>query len=142
MIPLNNINIENGIEIVKQPSLTYKIKLNRNKIEQYINGKEAVKQSIYKILMTQRYKYLIYDWNYGIELEDLFGKPKTYVYAELQRRIEDALSADDRIENVYNFKFDETNNNDKTSVYVEFSVSTIFGKINIDWNLNIDETQT
>lgn len=142
MIPLNNINIENGIEIVKQPSLTYKIKLNRNKIEQYINGKEAVKQSIYKILMTQRYKYLIYDWNYGIELEDLFGKHKTYVYAELQRRIEDALSADDRIENVYNFKFDETNNNDKTSVYVEFSVSTIFGKINIDWNLNIDETQT
>lgn len=142
MIPLNNINIENGIEIVKQPSLTYKIKLNRNKIEQYINGKEAVKQSIYKILMTQRYKYLIYDWNYGIELEDLFGKPKTYVYAELQRRIEDALSADDRIENVYNFKFDEINNNDKTSVYVEFSVSTIFGKINIDWNLNIDETQT
>lgn len=142
MIPLNNINIENGIEIVKQPSLTYKIKLNRNKIEQYINGKEAVKQSIYKILMTQRYKYLIYDWNYGIELEDLFGKPKTYVYAELQRRIEDALSADDRIENVYNFKFDKINNNDKTSVYVEFSVSTIFGKINIDWNLNIDETQT
>lgn len=39
-----------------------------------MDGMEAVKQAVYKILQTERYKYVIYDWNYGVELEDLLEK--------------------------------------------------------------------
>nr|DAL55772.1 MAG TPA_asm: Protein of unknown function (DUF2634) [Caudoviricetes sp.] len=64
-----------------------------------------MEQAVYKIVNTERYGYLIYSWNYGIELADLFGQPIPYVYAELQRRFEEALLADDRINAVQNFQF-------------------------------------
>lgn len=33
-----------------------------------------MKQAIYKILQTERFEYLIYSWNYGIELNAVVGK--------------------------------------------------------------------
>ena len=45
----------------------------------------AVKQAVYKIIMTERYQYIMYSWNYGVELLDLFGEPVTYVCPELKR---------------------------------------------------------
>lgn len=135
MIPLGSIdNIENGVTVAVQSSLSYKIKLNKEKIEEYINGAESIKQAVYKILMTERYKYEIYDYNYGIELNDLLGKPKEFVKSMLKGRIQDALSADDRIENVTDFEFKDI---DKTTLYLKFTAVTIFGNANIDWEVNI-----
>ena len=91
----------------------------------YCDELEAVRQAIYKILNTERYQYLIYSWNYGIELADLFGQPIPYVYAEIQRRITEALLQDDRITDVYDFDF--SNNSD--DVLCKFSVKTRFGEI-------------
>lgn len=124
-----------NFKIVVQPSLSYKLKFSKEKLEQYVDEIEAVKQSIYKILLTDRYKYEIYNWNYGIEIDDLFGQPKEYVYSELERRIKDALSPDDRIEDVYNFIFSEAK--DKTTVCVEFIVKTIFGESNFSLDVII-----
>ena len=84
-----------------------------------------MRQAVYKILNTERYKYIIYSWNYGIELEDLFGQPIPYVYAELQRRIEEALLNDDRITNVHDFDF----SNNGGDVLAVFQVDTIYGTI-------------
>lgn len=112
---------------VVQPSLTYAVDFyNDNQIKGYCDELEAMKQAIYKIINTERYKYAIYSWNYGIELTDLIGQPIPYVYAELQRRITEALEQDDRIEAVTDFSF----SNSGGDVAVHFSVSTIFGKIN------------
>lgn len=135
MIPLENIdNIENGIIVSVLPSLSYKIKVNKEKIENYIDGIESIKQAVYKILMTDRYKHEIYNYNYGIELNDLFGKPKEFVKSMLIGRIQDALSVDDRIKNTADFEFTDV---DKTTLYVKFKVITVFGDINIDWEVNI-----
>lgn len=134
MIPLSSVNSKNGIKIVVQPSLSYKIKSEKERIEKNIDGIEAVKQSIYKVLMTERYKYLIYNWNYGIELEDLFGKPKSTAVMELPERIKDALKPDDRIKEVYDFEFNDI---DKTTLAVKFKVKTIFGDSEIDWQVNL-----
>ena len=134
MIPLNDINTENGIEIVIQPSLIYKINIEKERIKNSIDGIEAVKQTIYKILSTDRYKYEIYNWNYGIDIGELIGRPKDYVKAVLPGKIEDALKPDDRIKSVYDFKFTDI---DKTTLAVKFYVKTIFGDIDIDWEVNI-----
>ena len=83
-------------------------------------------QVIYKILNTERYQYIIYSWNYGIELADLFGEPVTYVCPELQRRITEALVQDDRITSVDSFEFDLS---EKRTVKVTFTVHTIFGEL-------------
>nr|DAQ79046.1 MAG TPA: Baseplate wedge protein [Caudoviricetes sp.] len=87
---------------------------------------EAMKQAIFKIINTERYKYLIYDWNYGIELNDLIGKPIPYVYAEIERRIKEALLADNRIKEITDFRF----SNNGGDVLCLFTANTIYGEIN------------
>ena len=94
---------------------------------------EAMKQVVFKILNTERYQYIIYSWNYGIELLDLYGEPVTYVCPELERRITEALVQDDRIESVDSFVFDVL---EKRTVKVTFTVHTIFGGIEAEKVVN------
>ena len=95
---------------------------------------EAVKQAIYKIINTERYKFLIYSWNYGIELEDLFGKPIPYVLPEIPRRIKEALTQDDRIKDVLGF---DLTYNRKGDVLAKFTVVTIYGNLEIEKVVNV-----
>lgn len=114
------------VTIAHQPSYTYAIDYARDsQIRGFTDDLEAMKQAIYKIINTERYEYIIYSWNYGIELQDLFGQPIPYVYAELQRRIIEALLADDRIKDVYGFEF----GHNQGDVFTTFSVDTIYGTI-------------
>lgn len=57
------------------------------------------------MLSIERYKFVIYSWDYGIELVDLFGQPMSYVISELPRRITEALTTDNRIDDVTDFDF-------------------------------------
>ena len=127
MIPkIENINIGDEIEIVEEPSLTYALDFETGEIKGYKDELEAMKQVVFKILNTERYKYLIYDWGYGVELADLYGKDKAYVYSELKRRFREALMTDSRIIDVDNFTFESPKHD---IVHVKFTVSTIFGDI-------------
>lgn len=110
-------------EIKTQPSKTFQIV--NDKIVGTCDKLEALKQSIDLILSIERYKYPIYSWNYGIELNDLYGEHVSYVIPELERRIREALLQDDRITAVDNFKF-ETN---KNIISAQFIVHSIYGDI-------------
>lgn len=131
MIPVvgNNLNIE----FETQPSLNYAMNIENETIVNKCDKLEAMKQVIYKILNTERYQYLIYSWNYGIELNDLFGEPVSYVIPELERRITEALLQDDRIESVTNFEFDTSK---RGMVLCKFTVNTIFGEIETERAVN------
>ena len=58
-----------------------------------IEGNEAIKVWVYKALLTPRYNYSIYSWDYGSELMDLIGKAYTpqLTKSEAKRYIEEAL---------------------------------------------------
>lgn len=129
MVPKNFVNIPD-INIVTIPTKTYKMELEENsdRISGFTDEQEAMKQAIYKIIRTERYKYIIYDWNYGIELEDLFGMPVNYCVPEIERRIREALLQDTRISEVNNFEFDTSK---KGVVLVKFTAYTEFGEVNI-----------
>ena len=126
MIPSTNTILSTDLEIGVQPSKDYKLHFEKDIISGTCDGLEAMKQVVYKILNTERYKYIIYSWNYGIELEDLFGEPVSYVCPELQRRITEALVQDDRINSVDGFEFDLS---ERRTVKASFTVHTIFGDI-------------
>ena len=134
MIPSTAGFLAQDFEIKEQPSLTYKMQMEDNAVRGYADGLEAVKQAIYKIIMTERYQYVIYSWNYGIELQDLFGEPVTYVCPELKRRIQEALLWDDRILRVDNFQFDFPK---KGVVHVSFTAHTIFGDAQGEREVNV-----
>lgn len=128
MIPQTTDDIddfESELEIEEQPSKTYKIDLVRKRVIGYVDGREAIEQAIYKILATDRYEYLIYSWNYGAEIAQLFGQPIPYVYSELKRLITEALTHDERIEAVDAFLFSKN----KSKVSVEFVAHTVEGNI-------------
>lgn len=133
MIPSNTGFLEQDFELERQPTYTYKMNLEANLIRGYTDGQEAMKQAIYKILLTERFKYVMYSWNYGIELLDLFGMPVSYVCPELERRITEALTWDDRIESVDNFEFDLSK---KGVVHVSFTAHTIFGDVEAEREVN------
>lgn len=126
MIPSTTAFLEQDFEITEQPTHTYKMNLESNLIRGYTDGQEAMKQAIYKILNTERYQYVMYSWNYGIELLDLYGEPVSYVCPELERRITEALTWDDRIQSVDNFEF---NISKKGEILVTFTAHTVFGDV-------------
>ena len=102
MIPTTEV-LTNDIEETIYPTKTYKINVDANRIDGYTDELDAIIQTIYLILNTERYEYIIYSWDYGVELVDLYGKPIPYVIAILERRITDALIQDDRISEVTKF---------------------------------------
>lgn len=128
MIPEDFIS-DVELEEETEPSITYKMKFKDGRIEGFTDEKEAVRQAIYKILSTERYAYPIYSWDYGIELSDLYGEDVRYVCAELEDRIKEALTQDDRIVDVTDFKFDTK---EKGIVKVKFTVESIEGNIDIE----------
>lgn len=133
MIPAAAEFLGKEFETERQPGFTYKMQTNEKLIRGYTDGLDAVKQAVYKITMTERYQYIMYSWNYGIELLDLFGEPATYVCPELKRRITEALRCDDRINGVDNFEFDFP---EKGVIHVKYTVHTIFGDIEAEREVN------
>ena len=118
-----------------QPNKTYKMMIDTDRIQGTITDDlEAVKQAIYKIINTERYKFLIYSWDYGIELEDLFGKPIPYVLPEIPRRIKEALTQDDRIDDVLGF---DLSYDRKGNVLAKFTVVTIYGSVEVKKVVNV-----
>lgn len=122
------------LEATVQPSLTYKIDVVNNRLIGKIDNQESVMQAIQKILDTDRYAYEIYDWNYGQQLLKLIGKDVAYCEAEIPRIVSEALLQDDRIKEVTDYKFEQT---DINSLTVSFLVKTIFGDYEYDKEIKI-----
>jgi phage baseplate assembly protein W len=119
---------EERSEVVTQPpepSLTYKLDETNGTISELIDGDEAIQQFIAKAIRTARFRYLIYDDDYGSELEDLIGEDVTdaFLNEEIPRVIREALIYDDRIADVRDFII--TRKGDE--VYIEFTVEKTDG---------------
>lgn len=85
---------------------------------------QAISQDVKFYLSTERNMYPIMGSNFGVEFLDLIGKDRQYVQAQVKKRVIDALSIDDRITSVSNFKFTKP---DMDSLSVSFVVSTKLG---------------
>ncbi|MGF9711616.1 DUF2634 domain-containing protein [Paenibacillus naphthalenovorans] len=116
-------------KIIKQPapSKTYSLDLETGEIGGIIDGREAIRQFIRKVTATARFRFLIYDSQYGCELDDLIGQDVSVplLQAEIPRVIREALIYDDRIRDVNNFAIERT----ADALYVSFSVDTVEGVI-------------
>ncbi len=135
MIPLNSTDFEDYEIQARQASFTYEIQSEEEHIRDYIDGIKAVCQSVYKILMTEKGKFEIYDEDFGISLDDLFGKSIAYAQCELPVRIEKALLFDERILNVFDFSFSYLK--EKGVLLTKFFIETIFGETSFDLEVKI-----
>ena len=94
-----------------------------------LEGKEALKVWIYKTLLTKRYRYIIYNWDYGQDLEEIIGQgyEKGLIVSEVERRIKDCLLINEKITSCTNFNIQLIND----QLNVEFKVNTIYGEVDI-----------
>ena len=131
MIPNNenSINVEE-LEISQYIDNDFKLDTENNIIAGKVKGIDKLRQDILLVLNIERYNYIIYDWNIGIETQDLYGMPVEYVCSELEYRIIDALSVLDAIEEINNFEFDTTSK--KRVVICSFTIKTKYGDYNYE----------
>ncbi|MDF2886692.1 MAG: hypothetical protein K0R23_1077 [Lacrimispora sp.] len=132
MLPVTGDILEQEFKVIEQPSKTFRLVMNSGRIMGTVDGLESIRQSVYCILNTERFDWLIYSWNYGVELNKLFGKPLGLVKAKVIKRIKEALKQDDRIIEVDNFSFKESGK----SLSITFTVHTPVGKIDAEKEVN------
>lgn len=125
LLPQDERYIESEPEI--QPSRTYALDFDNNEMGGIIDCEQAIRQFIRKAIKTPRFRFLIYDDEYGCELDDLIGAniSDALLQTEIPRVIREALIYDDRIENVSNFVITRK----KDMVFIEFTVTTSDGTI-------------
>ena len=120
---------ERAVEVIQQPrpTRTYKLDFDKGAVGGTIEGKDALKQFIYKAIITARFRFPIYDDQYGCELEDLIGQdiPFELFETEVKRVIREALIYDDRVLDVRNFNIHKKGDR----VFIAFFVESIYGEI-------------
>ncbi len=105
-------------------------KLKDGKMYQ-VEGKEAVKIWLWKLFMTARYRQVIFDWDYGHELENLIGQGYTqgYLNSEAERYVREAIEYNlkDYVTDVRNVEvsFDEG------TLTIEFTAITPYGEVEV-----------
>ena len=91
----DEVKVDNTFSMYKEVAWDFEanIPILENGDFKIIEGNEAIKVWIYKALLTPRYNYSIYSWDYGSELLDLIGKAYTPALTkeEAKRYIKEAL---------------------------------------------------
>lgn len=104
MIPSNRNLIVTQIG-QNEVTRTYKVDSYNKRIIGTTDGQPAIEQAILKNFDTERFAYVIYSKNYGIELEKYIGKDYDFIRSDLQRAIEECLLVDARIYAISNLQF-------------------------------------
>lgn len=109
------------------PSKTYAINFTTGDIGGEVDGLEAIKQYVVKAIKTARFRFPIYDTDYGSEIDDLIGQDVSIALleTEIPRVIEEAILYDDRVISVYDFELTREGDRLYVSFYVETAESTI-----------------
>lgn len=79
MIPQVLEDLKGDFTFAALPSRTFRMRHDTRSIVGTVDQIKAVEQAIFLILNVERYEWLIYSWNYGVELKQLFGKPIEFI---------------------------------------------------------------
>lgn len=95
-----------------------------------VEGNDAIKIWIYKTIKTERYKYLIYTWDYGCEINNLIGKglPNALIKSEVARYIEEALLINPYITSIDDFELDFSDG----ILTINCTANTIYGEVEVN----------
>lgn len=113
------------VEVTSQPSRTWYINKETNRIQGECDNWQAVRQAVEVILNVQRFKWQIYTPYSGMDWRNLIGEDAGYVASELQRRIRDALMMDGRVLGVSDYSYTI----DGDALHVSLTVNTVYGDV-------------
>ena len=124
----DEVKVNNTFPMYKEVAWDFKnnIPILENGDFKIVEGNEAIKVWIFKAILTPRYNYSIYTWDYGSGLLDLIGKAYTpsLTKEEAKRLIKEALEI-----NPYILEVEITDINFKDSLLsADIKIVTIYGE--------------
>lgn len=95
-----------------------------------VEGDEAIRIWIYKALSTERFRYLAYSWQYGIELRPFIGKVMGVQqrYSEIKRVIVECLMVNPYIKSIDTIDIQHEGD----TVDISITLTTIYGEVSVD----------
>lgn len=129
MFPFEEEVIEETEDLEEEESypMEYEIDFQTGQLTgNVVEGVRAIAVWCWMALLTQRYRYFIYSWEYGSELESLIGKncSNEYLDSELKRMIEECIMVNKYVEEIKNLTYSK----EKSTLKVNFTIVTILGE--------------
>lgn len=130
-VPETEDSVETPLTMYREIAWDYKLNepILVNGELSVVEGAEAVKVWCYKALRTERFRYDIYSWNHGTELDELVGKAysKGLIESEAIRYIQEALTVNEYIleVNVLDVSFRDSR------LTAQVKVNTIYGEVDV-----------
>lgn len=121
----NGINIQD-VEFQSQPDLTWWRDPDTNRIAGTADGHKAVAQAVEVMLLVERFRWQIYKPFFGMEWEGLLGQNPGYAASQLQRRIREAVTIDDRVTGISGFSYTVSGD----TMTAQVTVNTVYGPLN------------
>lgn len=120
------------IEIPKEYGINFATGQLTGKI---VEGIEAIKVWVWLCLRTQRFRYPIYSWNYGTDMEQYIGQGLTIEYLEtdLKDEIEEALRVNKYITGIEDYNCIQTG----SKVQIQFTIQTTLGSLKETYSLEV-----
>lgn len=131
-LPQSDISMSAGVAFEQKPSRTWRIDKQTNRIRGETEGREAVQQAVDILLNVERFRHQIFQPYSGMERDGLIGQDPGYAAAELQRRVTEALTMDDRIRGISDFHYTVQGQN----LTATFTVDTVYGAIQSEVTLD------
>ena len=132
-LPTSTRDLSAGVRFEEQPSRTWYINKETNRLQGECDGLEAVRQAVEIILKVERFRWQIYSPYSGMQWEGLIGQDPGYVASELQRRIRDALSVDSRVTGLSDFSYSVSGN----ALTASLTVNTVYGDTQTTVEVNL-----
>lgn len=110
---------------------TDNFKYDSNGKQKIVTENDAIKVWVGKALQTERYHYLAYSWQYGIEVKPFIGKVMQVKerYLELKRVIVECLMVNPYILSIDSVEFTTT---DADTVVADIILTTLYGEVNVN----------
>lgn len=114
---------------------TWFIDWENKRINRMASEYEELAQTIQRALMTDRFYYDIYTWQYGSELKDLIGtKTIKYIEGAVRKNVKDALAFEDRVLNIEDVKVTHSHEHEYV---IDVTISTTLGVVRKELNFNV-----
>lgn len=112
----------------------YEIDFAENRLTgRIVEGLEAIRVWVWCCIHTERFRYALYSWQYGVSLEKYLGQTTTEEYLEVdsQAEIEEALKVHPYITGIDDFQVSTAG----TKLKIKLTVKTKLGKIEVSENV-------
>lgn len=112
----------------------YEIDFAENRLTgRIVEGLDAIRVWVWCCIHTERFRYALYSWQYGVSLEKYLGQTTTEEYLEIdgQAEIEEALKIHPYITGIDDFQVSKNG----TKLKIKLTVKTKLGKIEVSENV-------